>query len=96
MCVRVHQSTQELALEFYEELRRRYYITPKSYLDLIALYLEALGQKRKDKEKARSRLANGLNKLALLFRSVIRIPVRLIRYCYCDGYFTESIVFTYH
>jgi dynein heavy chain len=63
MCVQVHQSTQAMAIQFYDELRRRYYITPKSYLDLIALYLESLGSKRTEMEAARSRLANGLDKL---------------------------------
>ena len=63
MCVVVHQSTQSLASDFYDELRRQYYITPKSYLDLIGLYLEALAEKRTEKENARNRLVNGLNKL---------------------------------
>ena len=63
MCVRVHQSTQNLADEFLEELHRHYYITPKSYLDMIALYVEALREKRSEKENARSRLENGLSKL---------------------------------
>lgn len=31
---------------FYAELRRRYYTTPKSYLDLIDLYLQLLQSKR--------------------------------------------------
>jgi len=63
MCVEVHQSTVSLADEFYEELRRRYYLTPKSYLDMLALFVEALREKRTEKKNAQSRLANGLDKL---------------------------------
>ena len=63
MCVQVHQTTQTLADEFLLELHRHYYITPKSYLDMIALYVEALREKRTEKESARSRLENGLSKL---------------------------------
>jgi dynein heavy chain len=63
MCVDVHQSTQTLSKQFYDELNRHYYITPKSYLDLIGLYLEALAEKRGQKTQARERLVNGLNKL---------------------------------
>ena len=63
MCVVVHQSTAKLAVQFDEELSRKYYITPKSYLDLINLYLEALKEKREQKDLARNRLVNGLNKL---------------------------------
>ena len=63
MCVKVHQSTNQLSLQYLSELRRNYYITPKSYLDLIGLYLELLGEKRTEKKGARDRLVNGLEKL---------------------------------
>ena len=63
MCVIVHQSTQEMAANFFDELSRRYYITPKSYLDLIALYIDAFKEKTAEKQKAKDRLENGLNKL---------------------------------
>ena len=63
MCVIVHQSTQEMAGKFFDELSRRYYITPKSYLDLIALYIDAFKEKNAEKSKAKDRLENGLNKL---------------------------------
>ena len=43
-----------MAVAFYDELRRHYYITPKSYLDLINLYLEALKEKREQKDTARN------------------------------------------
>lgn len=46
MCVTIHTSVSAMAEDFYEELRRRYYITPKSYLDLIDLYMALLDQKR--------------------------------------------------
>jgi len=46
MCVQVHRSVEAAAERFWSELRRRYYTTPKSYLDLIILYLQLLGEKR--------------------------------------------------
>ena len=63
MCVKVHQSTQAIAAEFLSELNRNYYITPKSYLDLVGLYIEMLKEKRGQKQQARERLLNGLSKL---------------------------------
>jgi dynein heavy chain len=63
MCVKVHQNTQALTAKFLSELNRNYYITPKSYLDLIGLYLEMLTEKRGQKQAARDRLLNGLSKL---------------------------------
>ena len=38
MCVFVHSSVDEEAQVFYESMKRRVYITPKSYLDLIKSY----------------------------------------------------------
>jgi len=42
MCMMIHTSVEESSDRFYSELRRRVYTTPKSYLDLINLYLIAL------------------------------------------------------
>lgn len=36
----IHTSVSSASDRFYTELRRRYYTTPKSYLDLINLYLQ--------------------------------------------------------
>lgn len=47
MCVNVHLSVSQMADRFYSELRRRYYTTPTSYLELINLYLTMLTEKRK-------------------------------------------------
>ena len=47
MCVEVHTSTVGMAEKFFAELRRRYYTTPTSYLELINLYLDMLKTKRK-------------------------------------------------
>lgn len=44
-------------------LTPRYYTTPKSYLDLINLYLQLLREKREEYTVAKDRLLNGLYKL---------------------------------
>ena len=41
----------------------RYYVTPKSYLDVIGLYTRLLAEKRQEMALARDRLLNGLAKL---------------------------------
>jgi len=43
------------SLRFYKELRRHYYTTPTSYLELINLYLTMLEEKRKQLVTARDR-----------------------------------------
>ena len=47
MCVEIHISVSSMAERFYAELRRRYYTTPTSYLELINLYLGMLDEKRR-------------------------------------------------
>lgn len=59
----IHTSVESMSDRFYQELRRRYYTTPKSYLDLITLYLQLLNEKREEFSEARDRLLNGLQKL---------------------------------
>ncbi|XP_044299896.1 dynein axonemal heavy chain 6 isoform X2 [Varanus komodoensis] len=63
MCVDIHMSVTEMAEMYYAELRRRYYTTPTSYLELINLYLSMLNEKRKQLVSARDRVKNGLSKL---------------------------------
>ncbi|XP_063150960.1 dynein axonemal heavy chain 6 [Candoia aspera] len=63
MCVDIHMSVTEMAEQYYAELRRRYYTTPTSYLELINLYLSMLAEKRKQLVSARDRVKNGLTKL---------------------------------
>ncbi|XP_038570255.1 dynein heavy chain 6, axonemal isoform X1 [Micropterus salmoides] len=63
MCVEIHVSVTDMAERFYSELRRRYYTTPTSYLELINLYLSMLEKKRQQLVLARDRVKNGLTKL---------------------------------
>ncbi|XP_070836417.1 dynein axonemal heavy chain 6 [Chaetodon trifascialis] len=63
MCVEIHVSVTDMAERFYSELRRRYYTTPTSYLELINLYLSMLEEKRQQLVFARDRVKNGLTKL---------------------------------
>ena len=44
----VHSSVEKHAEKFYLELRRKTYITPKSFLDAIVSYLEKLAKKRQE------------------------------------------------
>lgn len=63
-CVEVHMTMDKLCDKFYQELRRKVYTTPKSYLDMVQLYLEMLAEKRNELETNRNRLVIGLQKLA--------------------------------
>jgi len=77
MCCNIHISVEEISTEFYESLRRRVYTTPKSYLDLINLYLKVLERKRNEFHINKSRLANGLNKLNDTNKNIAELKIRL-------------------
>ena len=42
MCVHVHNSVIDYSDSFYSELRRKNYVTPTSYLELLKLYIEMM------------------------------------------------------
>ena len=63
MCMLIHTSVEDSAEKFYEQLRRRVYTTPKSYLDLISLYINTLDKKRREFNENKQRLSQGLKKL---------------------------------
>ena len=73
----IHTSVEEEADGFYGELRRRVYTTPKSYLDLINLYLNTLDQKRYEYNINKNRLATGLKKLNDTNKSIAELKVKL-------------------
>ena len=59
----VHKSVEDMSARFYEELRRKVYITPKSYLDGINMYISSLEKKRDEEKLNMDRLSNGCKKL---------------------------------
>ena len=63
MCERVHSSIENISQQFYNQLKRKIYITPKSYLDMIKLYIKQLQNKTFELNQRRKILLNGLNKL---------------------------------
>ena len=70
LCVQMHQSVKSLSDKFYSELRRKYWVTPTSYLTLISTYKDLLGKKRIDVSRMRSRYMGGLEKLMTTAESV--------------------------
>ena len=62
---------------FYDELRRKVYVTPKSYLDGINLYLAQLADKRKEFKENIFRLSNGVQKLKATNEQIAGLQVNL-------------------
>ena len=77
MCMLIHTSVEESSDRFYDELRRRVWTTPKSYLDLISLYINTLDKKRKEFNGNRSKLADGLKTLDKTNKQIADLKVSL-------------------
>ncbi|XXQ39846.1 AAA+ ATPase domain-containing protein [Plasmodiophora brassicae] len=63
LCVTVHLSVEQYCHKFFRMNRRRVYTTPKSYLDLLSLFLALLDEKRADLKTKYDRLSIGLTKM---------------------------------
>jgi dynein heavy chain len=73
----VHASVREMADVFFEEQRRRSYVTPKSFLELLALYCTMLSAKRAEVGTACKRLEGGVVKLREANASVAQMKIEL-------------------
>jgi dynein heavy chain len=62
MCM-FHADVTQLSTEFYQQQRRRLYITPTSFLELIETFRELLAAKRDEVSSVRDRYLAGLDKL---------------------------------
>ena len=63
MCAEIHWSSAQLGEDFFAKLRRRVYTTPKSYLDLINLFISMLDEKRSEVQVVRDKMTVGVSKL---------------------------------
>ena len=54
-----HESTAQAAIRFKDELRRHYYVTPTSYLELITTFKNILKEKREEVMGLKNRYENG-------------------------------------
>ncbi|XP_076022383.1 dynein axonemal heavy chain 12 [Genypterus blacodes] len=78
ICKTFHTSVQQLSVKFLAELGRHNYVTPTSYLELIAAFRLLLTQKRDSIMMAKKRYTNGLDKLAFAESQVGEMKKELI------------------
>jgi dynein heavy chain, axonemal len=55
LCQHIHQEVQVASENFYTELRRRNYVTPTSFLELIQMFQKVLASKRARNRQLRTR-----------------------------------------
>jgi dynein heavy chain len=79
MAVEIHMSVGREADNFYEELRRKTYTTPTSYLDLVKTYLEMMEEQRRIVPNKISRYTQGLKLLSQIRTMVDQLQVTLTK-----------------
>ncbi|XP_043934432.1 dynein axonemal heavy chain 12 [Protopterus annectens] len=79
ICKHFHTSSIALSKKFLQELGRHNYVTPTSYLELIAAFRQILTQKRDEVMKAKKRYTNGLDKLAFAESQVGEMKKELVQ-----------------
>ncbi|KAK2585046.1 hypothetical protein KPH14_008566 [Odynerus spinipes] len=63
ICVLMHETVEDTTTRYFLEMRRRYYTTPSSYLELLKLYGKTLHKKKEEILTLKKKIMNGLNKL---------------------------------
>jgi dynein heavy chain len=74
----IHQSIEVASKEFKNTLRRRFYVTPTSYLELLSTYNKVLIEKRKEVGTLRDRLKIGVDKLISTEKAVNELQASLV------------------
>lgn len=64
MFKQIHLSVENSSKVFYDMLRRRNYVTPTSYLELLSSFGKLIGAKRLETQTKKDRLQIGLDKLS--------------------------------
>lgn len=63
MVMYVHKSVEDVSNEYFDALKRKNYVTPTSYLELLSTYEKLLAEKREEVGGLCQRLSVGLDKL---------------------------------
>jgi dynein heavy chain, axonemal len=74
----IHQSIEKKSIEFLQKMRRHFYVTPTSYLELLSTYNKVLTAKRKEVGTLRDRLSIGVDKLVTTEKQVNELKATLI------------------
>ena len=79
MSVEIHESVTKISEQFFQELRRKTYTTPTSYLELLKLYLDMLRIQRDILPQKIRRYKSGLKRLRATNQMVDSLKAKLIK-----------------
>eukprot|EP00892_Ulva_mutabilis_P009854 jgi/Ulvmu1/7240/UM035_0027.1 len=78
LCMKFHQTAQDIAVTFLQKEKRHFYVTPTSYLELLLAYRSMLASRQDELSSLRARYLGGLEKLAATAASVEQMRTDLI------------------
>eukprot|EP00946_MAST-07B_sp_MAST-7B-sp1_P002765 g2765.t1 len=78
VCVDMQSRVTRLSARFFSEVRRHYYVTPTSYLEMLSTLIKLLDLKRNEISASSQRYSNGLTKLQETAESVEVMKADLI------------------
>lgn len=58
-----HESTSRWAEDFFDKLKRKYYVTPTSYLEMIITFQTLLAEKRNEVDQKIKKYENGYQQI---------------------------------
>jgi dynein heavy chain len=73
----IHQSIEKASIDFKQTMRRSFYVTPTSYLELLSTYNKVLCEKRVEVGTLRDRLQIGVEKLVSTEKAVNELQATL-------------------
>ena len=73
----IHQSIEKASIEFLNKMRRHFYVTPTSYLELLSTYSKVLLMKRKEIGTLRDRLSIGVDVIVSTEKQVNELQATL-------------------
>lgn len=77
LCQWLHSSTKKWSQEYKAELKRHYYVTPTSYIELISCFKTLLADKRKLNKKLIFKYENGYVKIIETEKAVEEMKLNL-------------------
>jgi dynein heavy chain len=72
-----HRDLEELTIRYFSELSRKVYVTPKSFLDMIGLLLNLVGQKKDEMDKKICKFKDGVEKLEITHANIQTLEKQL-------------------
>lgn len=77
ICNTMHEIVSQSTKQFYDQMRRYYYVTPKSYLEFLKLYIKMHELQINKIKNDSDRISNGLQKLYETYAMVGEMKLKL-------------------